>query len=195
MVKFRLILIKQLAIKRKYATNKCFLETRSTEKYLVCLKLLLGSSRRDKRLARQSQEQLQTRLRLSSKLKIKKTWRTHCGAFCGIMNYLVQSVWNYTTKRYPRPFALILWTSFTSTVMKMLNNMLIILDTKKSNPNLITPTVSFTSLFLPCWKEEKFDTKNMILCIKLLVLSIIHVKSHEKMNRVPNQSSNKISNT
>ena len=125
----------------------------------------------------------------------KKTWRTHCGAFCGIINYLVESVWNYTTKRYPRPFALILWTSFTSTVMKMLNNMLIILDTKKSNPNLIKPTVSFTSLFLPCWKEKKFDTKNMMLCIKLLVLSIIHVKSHEKMNRVPNQSSNKISNT
>ena len=72
MVNFRLILIKQLAIKGKYATNKCFLEARSTEKYLVCLKLLLGSSRRDKRLARQSQEQLQTRLRLSSKLKIKK---------------------------------------------------------------------------------------------------------------------------
>ena len=74
----------------------------------------------------------------------------------------------------------------------MLNNMLIILDTKKSNPNLIKPTVSFTSHFLPCWKDEKFDTKNMMLCIKLLVLSIIHVKSHEKMNRVPNQSCKKI---
>ena len=41
-------------------------------------------------------------------------------------------------------------------------------------------------------KEEKIDTKNMILCIKLSVLSIIQVKTHEKMNRVPNHSSNKI---
>ena len=34
----------------------------------------------------------------------------------------------------------------------------------------------------------------MILCIKFSVLSIIQVKTHEKMNRVPNHSSNKIWN-
>ena len=34
----------------------------------------------------------------------------------------------------------------------------------------------------------------MILCIKLSVLSIIHMKSHEKTNSVPNHSSNKIWN-
>ena len=34
----------------------------------------------------------------------------------------------------------------------------------------------------------------MILCIKFSVLSIIQVKTHEKMNRVPNHSSNKICN-
>ena len=34
----------------------------------------------------------------------------------------------------------------------------------------------------------------MILCIKLSVLSIIQVKTHDKMIRVPNHSSNKIRN-
>ena len=34
----------------------------------------------------------------------------------------------------------------------------------------------------------------MILCIKFSVLSIIQVKTHEKMNWVPNHSSNKIWN-
>ena len=57
---------------------------------------------------------------------------------------------------------------------------------------MIYPTVSFTSLVLPCRKEGKFDTKNTILCFKLSVLSIIQVKTHEKMNKVPYHSASKI---
>ena len=84
------------------------------------LKWLSGSSRRDKRLAWRSQGQLQTRLRFWSKLYIKRIHNALiCGAFCDINKSLIKSVWNYT-KRYPRPFFLILWTSFTPQVMKTL---------------------------------------------------------------------------
>ena len=87
------------------------------------LKLLLGSSRRYKRLTWRSQGQLQLRRRFCSKLQIKRIHNKHthiCGAFCDINRTLIKSVWNYT-KRYPRPFVLILWTSsFTPQVMKML---------------------------------------------------------------------------
>ena len=84
------------------------------------LKWLSGSSRRDKRLAWRSQGQLQTRLRFCRKLEVKRIRNALiCGAFCDINKSLIKSVWNYT-KRYPRPFFLILWTSFTPQVMKTL---------------------------------------------------------------------------
>ena len=84
------------------------------------LKWLSGSSRRDKRLAWGSQGQLQTRLLFCRKLEVKRIHNAIiCGAFCHINKSLIKSVWNYT-KRYPRPFFLILWTSFTPQVMKML---------------------------------------------------------------------------
>ena len=54
--------------------------------------------------------------------KKKKMHNTHTDtcAFCDINQSLIKSVWNYT-KRHPRPFVLILWTSsFTLQVMKML---------------------------------------------------------------------------
>ena len=84
------------------------------------LKWLLGSSLRDKRLAWRSQGQLQTRLRFCRKLEVKRIHNVLiCGAFCDINKSLIKLVWNYT-KRYPRLFFLILWTSFTPRVMKML---------------------------------------------------------------------------
>ena len=84
------------------------------------LKWLSGSSRRDKRLTWRSQGQLQTRLLFCRKLEVKRIHNAIiCGAFCEINKSLIKSVWNYT-KRYPRPFFLILWTSFTPQVMKML---------------------------------------------------------------------------
>ena len=84
------------------------------------LKWLSGSSRKDKRLAWRSRGQLQTRLRFFRKLEIKRLHNALiCGAFCDINKSLIKSVWN-DTKRYPRPFFLILWTSFTPQVMKML---------------------------------------------------------------------------
>ena len=52
------------------------------------------------------------------KRKIHNTHTDTC-AFCDINQSLIKSVWNYT-KRHPRPFVLILWTSsFTLQVMKM----------------------------------------------------------------------------
>ena len=83
------------------------------------LKWLSGSSRKDKRLAWLSQGQLQARLRFWSKLEIKRIHNALlCGAFCDVNKSLTKLVWNYT-KRYPRPFFLLLWTSFSSQVMKM----------------------------------------------------------------------------
>ena len=84
----------------------------------------MGSSRRYKRLTWRSQGQLQIRLRFCSKLQIKRIHNKHthtliCGVFCYIYQSLIKSVWNYT-KRHPRSFVLILWTSFTPQVMKML---------------------------------------------------------------------------
>ena len=84
------------------------------------LKWLSGSSRREKGLAWRSQGQLQTRLRFCRKLEVKRIHNVLiCGAFCDISKSLIKSVWNYT-KRCPRPFFLILWTSFTPQAMKML---------------------------------------------------------------------------
>ena len=132
MVKIRLIFVKQFAFRRKVSNKQVFYRTKSTKKKISTvlflwnkmvqssLKWLLGSSRRGKRLAWRSQGQLQTRLRFWSKLYIKRIHNALiCGAFCDIHKSLIKSVWNYT-KRYPRPFVLILWTSFTPQVMKML---------------------------------------------------------------------------
>ena len=84
------------------------------------LKWLSGSSHRDKRLAWRTQGQLQRRLRFCSTLEIKRIHNALiCGAFCDMNKSLIKSVWNHT-KRYPRPFFLILWTSFIPQVMKML---------------------------------------------------------------------------
>ena len=86
------------------------------------LKWLLGSSRRYKRLTWRSQGQLHLRPWFCSKLPKKKIIThtpTHY-AFCDMNQSLIKSVWNYT-KRHPRPFVLILWTSsFTQQVMKIL---------------------------------------------------------------------------
>ena len=87
------------------------------------LKWLSGSSHRDKpkRLAWRTQGQLQRRLRFCSTLEIKRIHNALiCGAFCDINKSLIKSVWKNYTKRYPRPFFLILWTSFIPQVMKML---------------------------------------------------------------------------
>ena len=84
------------------------------------LKWLSGSSHRDKRLAWRTQRQLQRRLRFCSTLEIKRIHNALiCGAFCDTNKSLIKSVWNHT-KRYPRPFFLILWTSFIPQVTKML---------------------------------------------------------------------------
>ena len=86
------------------------------------LKWLLGSSRRYKRLTWRFQEQLQFRLRFAVNYK-SKDFITHtqvCGVFCYTNQSLIKSVWYYT-KRHPRRFVLILWTSsFTLQVMKKL---------------------------------------------------------------------------
>ena len=137
MVKIRLIFVKQFAFRRKVSHKQAFYRKEIDQKKIYqkkistvlflwnktvqsSLKWLLGSSRRGKRLAWRSQGQLQTRLRFWSKLWIKKIHNALiCGAFCDINKSLIKSVWNYT-KRYPRPFFLILWTSFTTQVMKML---------------------------------------------------------------------------
>ena len=84
------------------------------------LKWLLGSSHRDKRLVWRTQGQMQRRLRFCSTMEIKRIHNALiCGAFCDINKSLIKSVWNHT-KRYPRPFFLILWTSFIPQVTKML---------------------------------------------------------------------------
>ena len=137
MVKIRLIFVKQFAFRRKVSHKQAFYRKEIDQKKIYqkkistvlflwnktvqsSLKWLLGSSRRGKRLAWRSQGQLQTRLRFWSKLWIKKIHNALiCGAFCDINKSLIKSVWNYT-KRYLRPFVLILWTSFPSQVMKML---------------------------------------------------------------------------
>ena len=115
----------------KYATNKRFSENKRQKISWLCLilmnrkvqsslKWLLVSSRRDKRLAWRTQGQLQRRLRFCSTLEIKRIHNALiCGAFCDINKSLIKSVWNHT-KRYPRPFFLLLWTSFIPQVMKML---------------------------------------------------------------------------
>ena len=59
-----------------------------------------------------------------SKIQIKRIHNTHTHThlwrICDINQSLIKSVWNYT-KRHPRPFVLILWTSsFTLQVMKKL---------------------------------------------------------------------------
>ena len=123
MVKIRLIFIKQFAFRRK-GRNKQVLCRKWNEMVQSSLKWLLGSSRRYKRLTWRSQGQLQIRLRFCSKLQIKRIHNKHththiCGVFCDIDQSLIKSVWNYT-KRHPRSFVLILWTSFTPQVMKML---------------------------------------------------------------------------
>ena len=135
MVKIRLIFIKQFAFRRKGRhKQERTKEKKSTKKNIPTdlfvwnkmvqssLKWLLGSSRRYKRLTWRSQGQLQFWLWFCSKLQ-KKKFITHTpthGAFCDINQSLIKSVWNYT-KRHPRPFVLILWTSsFTLQVMKML---------------------------------------------------------------------------
>ena len=88
-VKIRLIFIKQFPFDKKYATNECFSETKSTKKIFLTdlfvwnkmvqssLKWLLGSSRRYKHLTWRSQGQLQSRLRLGTKLQIKRIHNTH----------------------------------------------------------------------------------------------------------------------
>ena len=115
----------------KYATNKWFSENKRKKISWLCLILMnrkvqsslkwfLVSSRRDKRLAWRTQRQLQRRLRFCSTLEIKRIHNALiCGAFCDMNKSLIKSVWNHT-KRYPRPFFLILWTSFIPQVMKML---------------------------------------------------------------------------
>ena len=133
MVKIRLIFKKNtLHVDAKYATNKWFSENKRQKISWLCLiltnrkvqsslKWLLGSSRRDKRLAWRTQGQLQRRLRFCSTLEIKRIHNALiCGAFCDINKSLIKSVWKNYTKRYPRPFFLILWTSFIPQVMKML---------------------------------------------------------------------------
>ena len=83
------------------------------------LKWLSGSSHRDKRLAWGTQGHPQRRLRFCSTLEIKRIHKALiCDAFCDVNKSLIKLVWNYT-KRYPRPFFLILWTSFIPQVMKM----------------------------------------------------------------------------
>ena len=116
----------------KYATNKWFSENKRQKISWLCLllmnmkvqsslKWLLVSSRRDKRLAWRTQGQLQRRLRFCSTLEIKRIHNALiCGAFCDINKSLIKSVWKNYTKSYPRPFSLILWTSFIPQEMKML---------------------------------------------------------------------------
>ena len=69
---------------------------------------------------RPSQRQLQTRLRFWRKLEMK---RNNNALICGAFSYK-QIIGNISlklhTKHYPRPFFLILWTSFTPQGMKML---------------------------------------------------------------------------
>ena len=134
MVKIRLIFIKRFAFRRKGRNKQVLCRNEIDQKNILTdlfvwnkmvqssLKWLLGSSRRYKRLTWRSQGQLQIRLRFCSKLQIKRIDNKHthiCGAVCDIYQSLIKSVWNYT-KRHPRSFVLILWTSFTPQVMKML---------------------------------------------------------------------------
>ena len=122
MVKIRLVFVKQFAFRRKVSHKQAFYRKEIYQKKISTvlflwnktvqssLKWLLESSRRGKSLAWRSQGQLQTRLRFWSKLWIKQIRNALiCGAFCDINKSLIKSVWNYT-KRYPRPFVLILWT-------------------------------------------------------------------------------------
>ena len=132
MIKIRLNFVKGFTFRRKVSHKQVFFRNEIDQKIIIStvlllwnkmvqssLKWLLGSSRRDKRLAWLSQGQLQTRLRFWSKLEIKRIHNALlCGALCDINKSLIKSVWNYT-KRHPRPFFLILWTSFTPQVMKM----------------------------------------------------------------------------
>ena len=62
-----------------------------------------------------------TFIRFCSTLEIKRIHNALiCGAFCDINKSLIKSVWKNYTKSYPRPFSLILWTSFIPQEMKML---------------------------------------------------------------------------
>ena len=82
---------------------------------------MVRSPPRYKRLAWRTQGQLQRRLRFCSTLEIKRIHNALiCGAFCDINKSLIKSVWKNCTKSYPRPFSLVLWTSFIPQVMKML---------------------------------------------------------------------------
>ena len=133
MVKIRLIFIKQFAFRPKVRHKQVFFRNEIDQKDIstdlfvwntmvhTSLKWLLGSSRRYKRLTWRFQRQLQLRLRFCSKVQIKRIHNTHnCGPFCDINQSLIKSVWNYS-KRLPRPFILILWTSsFTPQGIKML---------------------------------------------------------------------------
>ena len=126
MVKIRLIFVKQFAFRRKVSHKQVFFRNEIDQKIVIStvlllrnkmvqssLKWLLGSSRRDKRLAWLSQGQLQTRLRFWSKLEIKRIHNALlCGAFCDINKSLTKLVSNH-------PLRVILWTSFSSQVMKM----------------------------------------------------------------------------
>ena len=110
MVKIRLIFVKQFASRRKVSHKQVFFRNEIDQKIIIStvlllwnkmvqssLKWLLGSSRRDKRLAWLSQGQLQTRLRFWSKLEIKRIHNALlCGAFCDINKSLTKLVSNYT---------------------------------------------------------------------------------------------------
>ena len=138
MVKIRLIFVKQFAFRRKVSHKQAFYRKEIYQKKISTvlflwnktvqssLKWLLESSRRGKSLAWRSQGQLQTRLRFWSKLWIKQIRNALiCGAFCDINKSLIKSVWNYT-KRYPRPFVLILWTFLLPKWWKCLFSLLIL---------------------------------------------------------------------
>ena len=138
MVKIRLVFVKQFAFRRKVSHKQAFYRKEIYQKKISTvlflwnktvqssLKWLLESSRRGKSLAWRSQGQLQTRLRFWSKLWIKQIRNALiCGAFCDINKSLIKSVWNYT-KRYPRPFVLILWTFLLPKWWKCLFSLLIL---------------------------------------------------------------------
>ena len=135
MVKIRLIFIKQFAFRRKGRhKQERTKETKSTKKisrltysYEIKWSSLLwnGSWGRhaDKNALR---DDLKNNCNFDHDFvvnyKKKNIHNTHTDtcAFCDINQSLIKSVWNYT-KRHPRPFVLILWTSsFTLQVMKIL---------------------------------------------------------------------------
>ena len=91
-----------------------------------------------------------------------------CGAFCDMNKSLIKSVWNHT-KRYPRPFFLILWTSFIPQVMKMLillanshSSFIIVkwfLACQTNTPNccFLTLTTLPASKFIVCDSNDPID--------------------------------------